>query len=75
MLKKQQGITLVALVITIVILIILATVAISFAFGQDGLIPQAEQAADYQANADAVDAQLLNDATSYIANVTGQAGA
>lgn len=75
MLKKQQGITLVALVITIVILIILATVAISFAFGQDGLIPQAEQAADYQANADAADAQLLNDATSYIANITGQAGA
>lgn len=75
MLKKQQGITLVALVITIVILIILATVAISFAFGQDGLIPQAEAAADYQANADAADAQLLNDATAYITNITGQAGA
>ena len=66
MLKKQQGITLVALVITIVILIILATVAISFAFGQDGLIGHAEDAEKYQANADAQTAGLLNDATKYI---------
>ena len=43
MLKNQKGITLVALVITIVILIILATVAISFAFN-GGLIPYAEKA-------------------------------
>ena len=45
MLKNQKGITLVALVITIVILIILATVAISFAFN-GGLIPYAEKARD-----------------------------
>ena len=44
MLKNQNGITLVALVITIVILIILATVAITFAFGDNGLIGRAEQA-------------------------------
>ena len=40
MLRNQKGITLVALVITVVILIILATVAISFAFN-GGLIPYA----------------------------------
>ena len=40
---NERGITLVALVITIVILIILATVAISFAFN-GGLIPYAEKA-------------------------------
>lgn len=45
MLRNQKGITLVALVITIVILIILATVAISFAFN-GGLIPYAEKAKD-----------------------------
>ena len=47
--KKQiqaSGITLIALVITIVILIILATVGISFVFGEDGLIAKAQQSAE-----------------------------
>ena len=42
--KKNRGITLVNLVITIIIIIILATVAINFAFGNNGLINRAEQA-------------------------------
>lgn len=50
MLKNQKGITLVALVITIIILIILATVAISFAFGSNGLINRAQDATAYYAN-------------------------
>ena len=50
MLKSQKGITLVALVITIIVLIILATVAISFAFGNNGLVNRAEDARDYYAN-------------------------
>ena len=50
MLKNQRGITLVALVITIIILIILATVAISFAFGSNGLINRAEDAKGMYAN-------------------------
>ena len=50
MLKNERGITLVALVITIIVLIILATVAISFAFGNNGLIGRAEDARDYYAN-------------------------
>src|SRR5699024_3839760 len=41
--KKEQGITLVALVITVIIIIILATVTINFAFGENGLIKRAEQ--------------------------------
>lgn len=44
LLKAQKGITLVALVITIVILIILATITINFAFGEDGLIQKAQEA-------------------------------
>lgn len=44
---KEKGITLVALVITIVILIILATVTINIAFGDGGLIKQAEQARNF----------------------------
>ena len=50
MFKNQKGITLVALVITIIILIILATVAISFAFGDNGLVNRAEDAKEYYTN-------------------------
>ena len=48
--KKQatkngvKGITLIALVLTIIVLIILATVSISMVFGEDGLIARAELA-------------------------------
>ena len=42
--SKEKGITLVALVITIVILIILATVTINAAFGEGGIIKKAQQA-------------------------------
>ena len=69
--KDERGITLVALVITIVILIILAVVTINFAFGDSGLIRYAEDARDYQANADATDSKLLNDATEYIDGIIG----
>ena len=72
--KDERGITLVALVITIVILIILALVTINFAFGDNGLIKQAEMAKDYQANADVTDSKLLNDATEYIDGIIGGNG-
>lgn len=49
-LRKNQGITLVALVVTIIIIIILATVAINFAFGDNGLIRRAQGASDYYMN-------------------------
>ena len=67
--KTSKGITLVALVITIVILIILAVVAINIAFGDSGLISYAEKAGEYQANADASDGKLINDATDYISEI------
>ena len=38
-----NGITLIALVVTIVVLIILATVSINAVMGEDGLIKQAEK--------------------------------
>ena len=41
--SNQRGITLVALVVTIVILIILASVAINAIFGENGLIKRAEE--------------------------------
>ena len=42
--KRQKGITLIALVITIIILIILAGVSISLIGGQDGIISKAQEA-------------------------------
>ena len=44
--KRTKGITLIALVITIVIIIILSTIAINFTFGENGLITRAQQAAE-----------------------------
>lgn len=52
MLKNQKGITLVALVVTIVVLIILATISISVALN-GGLMDTARSTEKYQANADA----------------------
>jgi len=45
-LKKQKGVTLVALVVTIIILIILAAISITAVLGDDGLIAQAQTAAN-----------------------------
>ena len=46
MIKKNRGITLIALVVTIIVLIILATVSINMVVGENGLIRKAEQARD-----------------------------
>lgn len=60
MLKNQKGITLVALVITIVILIILATVSITLAFN-GGLVGHAKSGADaYKAAAEDESKQITN---------------
>ena len=42
--KNQQGITLIALVVTIVVLLILAGVTISMLLGEDGIIKTAQDA-------------------------------
>ena len=46
MFKKENGITLVALVVTIVVLLILAGVSISLVLGQNGLVNRAKEAAN-----------------------------
>ena len=75
--SQERGITLVALVITIVVIIILATVTINFAFGQGGLVQQAEDARDYYANDTKYTEDSLSNVTSYlneILNGTGGSG-
>lgn len=51
MLKKENGITLVALVVTIVVLLILAGVSISLVLNQNGVINKAKDARDQYTNA------------------------
>ena len=57
--KKSSGITLVALVVTIVILIILAVISINVAFGENGIIKQAEETKTYYSNEEAYDKELI----------------
>ena len=64
--ENSRGITLVALVITIIIIIILATVTINFAFGDSGLIKQAELARDLTANSTEYESQAMSNLVAYM---------
>ena len=66
MLKQQKGITLVSLVITIVVLIILAGVAISLTLGDNGIFNKATGGRDnYMLAANEEQAELAN-AEAYV---------
>lgn len=69
---KEEGITLVALVITVIIIIILSTVAISFAFGQNGLINRAEDAKKMYANDTAYTESSVTNVESYIDSILNE---
>ena len=60
MLKGQKGITLVALVITIIVLIILAGISIALVTGQNGVATKAKEGAQNYKNAAAEEQQQLN---------------
>ena len=68
-LLKPNGVTLVALVITITILIILSTVTISAVMGENGLVSQAKLAKDLTANSTYAEAQQMNELLAEYANV------
>ena len=70
--ENNKGITLVALVITIIIIIILAVVAISFAFGDNGLIKRAEDAGKYYANDTAYTEGSIANVDAYIGEILGE---
>lgn len=79
MLKGQKGITLVALVITIIVLLILAGITISLTVGQRGILNRAQEAGrNYQNAAAKEDEDLrgLNDEIEgIIRNVNGNTSA
>ncbi len=60
-LRKNKGITLIALVITIVVLLILAEVSIAMLTGQNGILSQAQKAKTETENAAANEAGILSD--------------
>lgn len=61
MLKGQKGITLVALVVTIIVLIILAGVSIALVLGDNGIITKAKQGkANYALGANEEHDQMAN---------------
>ena len=64
--RKQKGITLIALIITIVILIILATISINIIFGNEGLIKRAEQAKELHEQGASGESEMLNQTDEYL---------
>lgn len=66
MLKGQNGVTLVALVVTIIVLIILAGVSIAMVIGDNGIIPQAERARDDTAAESARENQEMKNLVAYV---------
>ena len=72
---KQSGITLIALVVTIVVLLILAGVSINALFGNSGIIEKAKDAQNRMNNAQESDLNALNDLDKWINNqVNGTTG-
>ena len=72
---KQGGITLIALVVTIVVLLILAGVSINALFRNSGIIEKAKDAQNRMNNAQESDLNALNDLDKWINNqVNGTTG-
>ena len=73
-LNKNGGITLIALVVTIVVLIILATVSILAVFGDNGIISRAQDAKSVHEEGKAKETNILEDYASYIGNYLDEKG-
>lgn len=72
MLRGQKGITLVALVVTIIVLIILAGISVSLLVGDNGLITRAKEAKNVQLNAEAKENLEYNEALTKINEIWQQ---
>ncbi len=74
MLKKEKGITLVALVVTIIILLILAGVTITIALSDNGLFHKSKEAANTWKRSEENETQILNSYTGVVENLMDQYG-
>lgn len=68
-LKKEEGITLIALVITIIILIILAGISIKLVLGDNGIVKKAQQAKTETEQAKLNEEIGLNETAKYIEDI------
>ena len=68
MFKQEKGVTLVALVITIVVLLILAGVSITGILGQNGILTRATTAKSDTENAAKAENDMYNEADKYFQN-------
>lgn len=66
MFKKQNGITLVALVVTIIVLIILAGVTLMIALDNDGIISKTKEGAQEYNTAQKQENAMLNEVNTYL---------
>ena len=69
---QENGITLIALVITIIILLILATVTLNVVLGEGGLIDRAQQAKDLTEQAVLEEQQGINSLMSEFTNIMAE---
>ena len=70
--EKIKGITIVSLVVTIIVLLILAGVAINFTIGEDGIFKRAQNAAKRYENAQKNEEKELQSLSNYIDNVMNE---
>ena len=66
MFKKQNGITLVALVVTIIVLIILAGVTLMIALDNEGIISKTNEGAQEYNTAQEQENEMLNDVNTIL---------
>ena len=64
--KGKNGITLIALVVTIVVLLILAGISINMTLGNNGIISKAKEARNAMTNATTSDNEFLNSLDDFI---------
>ena len=72
--KEKRGITLIALAVTIVVLLILAAITITFILGEDGVINKAKEASNAMNNAVINDQSSLNNISDTINGMVNRAG-
>ena len=73
--SNQTGITLIALVVTIVVLLILAGVSINAVFGQDGIIQKAKDAQNKMDQAVKNDQKGINELSNWLdGKINGNSG-
>ena len=72
--RKEKGITLVALVITVIVLIILAGVTLSTLVGDNGIITKAQEAKQNMANAAAEEDKLIQNLLNEIKGIEAGGG-